>query len=126
MSECRHEEIAHNGICLHCGVRAAIMIPLEKREPRGVERAALADFERACDDAIAALGEENAYRILSQRKERAKIIARMAPKEKLFTRGAEQVRGVSQEEATARDARERMEEEQHVADIKAMNKAMGL
>lgn len=158
MSEdfCRHINVTEEGYCTECGVLARVRFPLEKRKPMSSEISyAVETFEEACDEAIAKIGEENAYRILCQRKERAQIILRMAPKEK---NSWEQVRAANQagmagqladyafmeserkarEDATAQDARQRMEEEkvrgvsdeerdkredEHIAMIKAMNKA---
>jgi hypothetical protein len=80
INDCRHREYNQDGICLHCGVKAAIMIPLEKREPvsdkgmTGEITYAVETFEEACDQAIKMLGWSNANTILSQRRERDRII----------------------------------------------------
>jgi hypothetical protein len=145
MSEdfCRHINVTEEGYCTECGVLARVRFPLEKRKPMSSEISyAVETFEEACDEAIAKIGEENAYRILCQRKERAQIILRMAPKEKNVLGGryskdpgdlpdfSRQMRGVSEQEAAhAKAEAERQqyaEDMQHAEDIKALNKSMGL
>lgn len=127
---CYHLSVDEHGICRDCGKRARIF--LEEKPVNGDITFAIEEFETACDTAITAIGEDAAYKILMQRRERFNLILKLAPKDK---NSWEQVRGVSDPErqarldATARDARQHMEEEQdkredeHVAMIKAMNKA---
>jgi hypothetical protein len=119
---CYHKSIGPLGICRDCGQRAAIK--LEELENQPVEKDtsfAVEEFETACDAAIAAIGAGNANTILNQRRERNRIIIERNTMEKaLYSNQAgmagqlasydSQVRALSQQEATARDARERLAE----------------
>jgi hypothetical protein len=138
---CYHPSIdQQTGICNDCGKRAAIMIHLEKREPMEKDTSlAVEEFESACDAAIGAIGAGNANTILNQRRERNRIIVERNTMEKaLYSNQAgmagqlasydSQVRALSQQEATARDAKERLKEENaaaeaaHIEGIKALNR----
>jgi hypothetical protein len=115
---CYHKSIGALGICRDCGQRAAIKLEeLEKREPmNGQITLAVEAFESACDAAIEAIGGGAAGTIFMQRRARFDLIrdrefsySAAQEGEKLFTRGVDPE--LVRLNATARDARERLEEE---------------
>jgi hypothetical protein len=152
---CYHKSIdQETGICRDCGQRAAIKLEnltageralLEKHlgEEKPVEkdiRFAVEEFESACDEAIARIGGGAAGTIFMQRRARFDLIRdremmeKSSPAEKQRAYDPREIdqAGMADRQArldaTARDAKQRLEEEkareeaERIGSIKALNK----